>query len=118
MVFVEGKQIIFTETFYAQHSDQVIVHAPLGESPINFRFTFNQPDESGGMSWSVDPNGMVQMSVTPGVGLGSVGERPTSLGQHSDGSTLYIMYTQQTFNAGSLIHLFLLKDATPAPAAA
>ena len=114
MVFVEGKQVVFSETFYAQHSDHVLVHAQIGPMPTNLRITFAQPADNAGMAWSVDPDGLVQMSITPSTGLGSSGSKPTRLGQHADGTVVYITYTQQTMGTGSLIHLFLLKDQAPA----
>jgi hypothetical protein len=116
MVFVEGNQVIFSAVFLAKHTDQTILHAPLDPGPINFRITFAPPTEDSGLSWTVDPNGLMQITLRPSNGFGSCNETPALIGARPDGSPLSITYSEQRMNQASLIHFFLLKGPTPAPA--
>jgi hypothetical protein len=109
MVFIEGNEVVFHATFLARHSDQTIIHAPLGNSPLNFRVTFQPLSQTGAISWHQDPNGLIQVVVTPADGLGSANSAPAELYTAPDGRMVYLTYTQQTMNNASLMNFFILK---------
>jgi hypothetical protein len=113
MVFINGKEVIFHTTFLAKYNHEVVVQSPLGPGSISFHFTFRQPSSAPEISWKVRSSSAVDVVITPSDSLNSSQAEPAQLGNRPDGSPMYIAYSEQTMNDGSLVNFFILKGSLP-----
>jgi hypothetical protein len=111
MVQIDQKEVAFSATFFAEHSANVQIHAPLGGYARDFRFNvIRTADNDARLNRVTDASGVTDVEIRF-QGTGSFQAQPVLIGRTPDGADIYMQYLQQAVASdASLVHFYILKS--------